>query len=71
MKTLPAFAILAALGAFLLFPLRFEIGGSLLFAAGVAAIAFSDYSRRARALVLPPVAAEVTARRVERFGLAA
>ncbi len=71
MKTLPAIAFIAALGAFVLFPLSFEIGGSLLFAAGVASIVFSDYSRRMRTLALPPVAAQVAARRTERFGLAA
>jgi hypothetical protein len=73
MKTLPAFAFIAALGAFLFFPLSFEIAGSALFAAGFAAIALCDYSRRARPLQLPAVAAVVTAevRRTERFGLAA
>jgi hypothetical protein len=71
MKTLPALAFIAAFGAFVIFPLRFEIGISMLFAAGVAAIVFSDYARRARPLALPAVAAEVTARRTERFGLAA
>ena len=73
MKTLPAIAFIAALGAFFLFPLSFEIAGSALFAAGFAAIACCDYSRRSRTLDLPPVAAAVTAdlRRTERFGLAA
>ena len=71
MKTLPALAIIAVLGAFLLFPLSFEISVSALFAAGFTAIAFCDYSRRARPLALPAVAALVTARRTERFGLAA
>ncbi len=71
MKTLPAIAFLAALGAFVLSPLSFALGGSLLFAAGVVAIALGDYARPARPLALPAVAAEVAARRSERFGLAA
>jgi hypothetical protein len=71
MKTVPAFMFIAALGAFLLFPLSFEIAGSALFAAGFIAIALCDYSRRNRPLALPAVAAMVSARRSERFGLAA
>jgi hypothetical protein len=71
MKTIPALTFIAALGAFVLFPFRFEIAGSVLFAAGFLAIAFCDYSRRMRPLELPAVAAVVTARRTERFGLAA
>ena len=72
MKTLPVFAFLLALGAFVFFPVSFEIGGSLLVAGGIVAIAFSDYSRRTRVLALPAVAgAAVAARRSEKFGLAA
>jgi hypothetical protein len=71
MKTLPAVMFIAALGAFVLFPLSFEVAASVLFSAGFAAIAFCDYSRRTRPLDLPPVAAVVSARRTERFGLAA
>lgn len=71
MKTVPILTFLLALGAFLLSPLSFEISTSLLFATGFAAIALSDYGRRVRPLQLPPVAAVVTARRTERFGLAA
>jgi hypothetical protein len=71
MKTIPALTFIAALGAFVLFPLSFEIAGSVLFAAGFVAIALCDYSRRTRPLELPAVAAVVTARRTERFGLAA
>ena len=71
MKTIPSLTFIAALGAFLLFPVSFEIAGSALFAAGFVAIAFCDYSRRARPLELPAVAAIVAARRTERFGLAA
>jgi hypothetical protein len=71
MKTLPAFTFIAALGAFLFFTLSFEIAGSALFAGGFFAIVLSDYSRRTRPLQLPAVAAVVSARRTERFGLAA
>lgn len=71
MNTLPALAFLAALGAFVLSPLSFALGGSLLFAAGVAAVFLGDYARPARSLALPAVAAVVAARRSERFGLAA
>jgi hypothetical protein len=73
MKTLPAVGFLAALVALLVFPLSVEVTGSVLFAAGFAAIAFSDYARRAQR---PPVACARTmalppAERRERFGLAA
>ena len=73
MKTLPALGFLAALVAFLIFPLSVEVTGSLLFAAGFAAIAISDYTRRSRALALPvaPVVAMPAAPSRERFGLAA
>jgi hypothetical protein len=72
MKKLPALGFLAALVAFLIFPLSLEVSGSLLFAASVVAIAISDYTRRARALPLPlaPVVA-LPGQRRERFGLAA
>jgi hypothetical protein len=70
MKTFPALAFVAALIAFVFFPLRFEIAGSTLFAAGFVAIVFCDYSRTTRPLRAPaPVA--VTSSRKERFGLAA
>jgi hypothetical protein len=73
MKTLPALGFLAALVAFLIFPVSFEMSGSLLFAASFVAIAISDYARRARPLAvrLAPVVAMPTASRRERFGLAA
>lgn len=71
MKTIPALALIATIGALLLSPLSFEITVSALFATGFIAIAVGDYSRRARPLELPAVAALVTARRTERFGLAA
>ena len=70
MKTLPALTFIAALAAFVLLPLNFEVTASLLFAAGFAAIFLSDYSRVARSLRQPiPVA--VHSPRKERFGLAA
>jgi hypothetical protein len=73
MKTLPALGFLAALVAFLIFPLSVEVTGSLLFAAGFTAIAISDYTRRARPLALPlaPVVAMRAPGYRERFGLAA
>jgi hypothetical protein len=70
MKAFPALAFVAALFAFVLFPLRFEIAGSILFAAGFVAIAFCDYSRGSRPLRVRASVA-VTASRKERFGLAA
>jgi hypothetical protein len=70
MKALPSLAFIAALFAFLLLPFSFEIAGSMLFAAGFAAIAFCDYSRIARPLRVP-VSVAVTSSRRERFGLAA
>ena len=70
MKALPAALFIAALPAFFLFPLRFEIAGSILFTAGFAAIALCDYGRKARLIARPaPVAVMTTAK--ERFGLAA
>ena len=72
MKTLPTLAFLAALVAFVVFPFNFEVGGSLLFAAGFAAITLQDYRRTARLLPLPITASVVaTSSRKERFGLAA
>jgi hypothetical protein len=70
MKALPAIAFLPAIFAFLLFPLRFEAAGSLLFAAGFAAIAFCDYGRTRTALRVPATVG-LAAPRKERFGLAA
>jgi len=75
MKTLPTFAFLAALVAlvaFVVLPFNFEVGGSMLFAAGFAAIMLNDYRRANRPLMLPMMtAAVVTTSRKERFGLAA
>jgi hypothetical protein len=69
MKTIPALAILAALAAFIFFPLSFELSLSLLFATGFAAITFADYTRTRRPLMIP-VGALVSPGK-ERFGLAA
>ena len=72
MKTLPALGFLAALVAFLIFPLSVEGTGSLLFVAAFMGRAISDYTRRARRLA-PPLAPGVAmpVRRQERVGLAA
>jgi hypothetical protein len=70
MKTFPALAFIVALFAFVIFPVNFEIAGSLLFAAGLSAIIFSDYTRMTRPLRVP-VSSAVTPARRERFGLAA
>lgn len=71
MKSLPAFAFLAALAAFVLFPVNFAVAGSILFTAGVAAIVFTDYARVSRPLPLAAGPARVQATRGERFRLAA
>lgn len=71
MKTVPALVFLAALGASLLLPLSFEFAVSALFTTGFLCIALCDYSRPSRSLALPAVAMAVSARRTERFGLAA
>ena len=72
MKTIPAFAFIAALVAFVLLPVNFVATVSLLFGAGLAAILISDYSRAPRLLkVRPARVAVLTPPRSERFGLAA
>ena len=73
MKSLPAFAFIAALVAFVLFPLNFALAGSILFGAGLLTIAISDYARSPRPLRLaaPARPAPVMAAPVERFRLAA
>lgn len=72
MKSLPAFAFLAALAGFLLLPVNFALAGSILFAAGVLAIAIADYTRWTRPLAVPAAASpRVRATRAERFRLAA
>jgi hypothetical protein len=72
MKSLPAFAILAALVAFVIFPLNFALAGSILFAVGVVTIAISDYARSPRPLTTAAArCAPVMAARAERFRLAA
>ena len=65
------FFLLVALAAFLVSPLSFATAGFMVFVAGFGSILLTDYSPPARRLALPPVAANVTARRTERFGLAA
>ena len=60
--------LIAALAGFLFFPLSFEITISVLFAAGFAAIALSDYSRTTRPRMIP---VGVRSSRKERGGLAA
>lgn len=74
MKTAPTFALIAALVAFVLFPINFALGGSALFAAGFFAIVLNDYRRASRTLAVPvlrPEPATATLSRKERFGLAA
>jgi len=71
MKTLPALGFLAALVAFLIFPVSFEVTGSLLFAGGFVAIAISDYARRTRPLAVPHASVVARPPCRERFGLAA
>ena len=73
MKTLPAFAFLAALVAFVLLPFRLETTGMMLFAAGFAAIVIGDYARAHRPRLVWNASAPTVAatRRKERFGLAA
>ena len=64
MKTLPSLAFLAAFVAFVFLPLPFEIVGSILLIAALAAIAVSDYTRAQQPLPLAAApAAPVTARR--------
>lgn len=47
MKTIPALSLLAALVALYVLPFRWEITGFCFVAAGLLAIAFGDYQRRA------------------------
>ena len=70
MKTFLTSAFIAALITFLVAPLNFEIAGSVLFAAGFASIAISDYTRRLRPMRVALADPLAPARR-ERFGLAA
>ena len=70
MKAIPALAFVAALFAFLLFPLRFEMAGSILFAAGLAIIVVSDYRRMSRPVRVPVGDPAIHSPR-EKFGLAA
>ena len=70
MKALSALALVAAPVAFVFSPLSFEISVSLLFAAGFAAIAYTDYARTSRPVRIPATVGVITERK-ERFGLAA
>jgi hypothetical protein len=70
MKTISVLALTAAFAAFPFVPLSFEISFSLLFAAGFATIALTDYARTMRPVRVPaPI--EVITTRKEKFGLAA
>ncbi|HUR58546.1 MAG TPA: hypothetical protein VM029_12600 [Opitutaceae bacterium] len=73
MKTLPAFAFIAALAASVLFPLNLALAGSILFGAGLLTIAISDYTRSLRPLGItaPARPAPMMAAPAERFRLAA
>jgi hypothetical protein len=70
MKATFALSVIAASIAFVLSQLTFEMSVSLLFGAGLAAIAIADYRRAARPV--PRVAvARIAISRVEPFRLAA
>jgi len=71
MKTLLSLASFAALSAFSLSFVSFEMATSLLVGAGLVAIAFNDYSRRVRPLVTEMTPAGAAAPSRERFRLAA
>lgn len=72
MKTLFTFSLLAALVAFAFFPIPFEAGASVLFAAGFIVIALSDYGRTPRLVRVAATPLDAAARgQSERFGLAA
>lgn len=70
MKTLSGILIIAALAAFLLLPIGFEIAMSVLFAIGFAAVVGADYSRRPQ-MARVATAVAVASQSKERFGLAA
>lgn len=57
MKTLPAIAFLAALGALLFSSLSLEFSASLLFATGILTILAADYARPKAQLALLELAA--------------
>jgi hypothetical protein len=71
MKTLLSLASVAALSAFSLSFVSFEVATSLLIGAGLLAIAFNDYARRVRPLVTEMTPADAAALGRERFRLAA
>jgi len=70
MKALVPLSFVAAIFAFLIIPLSFEVAMSCLVSAGFLAIAITDYSRAARTLIIA-APATVPISRQERFGLAA
>ena len=72
MKTSPIFALAlaAALAAFFFLPFTFEIVCSVLFAAGLALVVYSDYARAIQP-VTPCMATVAPTGRSERLGLAA
>ncbi len=71
MKSLTVIALLAALSAFAVSLLSFEVAVSVIFALGFALILAGDYARASRPLLAEAAVAAVPAPRSERFGLAA
>lgn len=70
MKTLLPLSFVAALGAFVLLPVSFEISLSVLTVTGLAAIVVADYTRALRPRLAPTGAGVPVARRRERLQLA-
>ena len=71
MKIVPFISFIAALAAFLVLPIRFEVATAVLFGLGFFGVVIADYSRPVRPLrVAGGLGASVRGRR-ERFGLAA
>jgi hypothetical protein len=70
MKHLVPLSFVAAIFAFVILPVSFEIAVSSLVAAGFTSIALADYSRRLRPLPVPATVALTPFRR-EKLGLAA
>jgi hypothetical protein len=69
MKSLRLISLAATAAGFVLLPVNFALGASLLFATGFAAIIVTDYTRAHRRLRLPATVA--LGARLEKFGLAA
>jgi hypothetical protein len=69
MKTLPVIAFLAALAAFVLLPISFNLAATLFFVTGITPILIADYTRPLRPL--RAVSASKVAVSRERFRLAA